>query len=192
MDILESNASRLKFEANIGELVSVIGHADRTIGLHDYCTGLPLSGERRAGVEGLGHPVPFIPHAGSPHDVDHRQHDRHFHQNADDGRQCGTRLESEQGDGRRHGEFEKIARADQGRRAGDALLDNQPAVQPIGQSGIEIDLNDDRHRQHADDQRLAEYLFTLQAEQQYQGQQQRGQRQRGQAMQCPLQPTSVQ
>jgi hypothetical protein len=35
MDPLESNASRLRFEAYINELASVIGHADRMVPLHD-------------------------------------------------------------------------------------------------------------------------------------------------------------
>lgn len=48
MDLLESNASRLKFEAYIDELVSVIGHSDRIVPLHDYCTGLLLPGERKS------------------------------------------------------------------------------------------------------------------------------------------------
>jgi SRSO17 transposase len=48
MDLLESNASRLNFEAYINELVSVIGHADRVEPRHDYCTGLLLPGERKS------------------------------------------------------------------------------------------------------------------------------------------------
>ena len=48
MDLLESNASRLRFETYIEELVSVIGHADRIVPLHDYCTGLLLPGERKS------------------------------------------------------------------------------------------------------------------------------------------------
>jgi SRSO17 transposase len=48
MDHLESNASRLRFEAYIDGLASVIGHADRTVPLHDYCTGLLLPGERKS------------------------------------------------------------------------------------------------------------------------------------------------
>jgi SRSO17 transposase len=48
MDLLESNTSRLNFEAYINELVSVIGHADRVEPLHDYCTGLLLPGERKS------------------------------------------------------------------------------------------------------------------------------------------------
>ena len=48
MDLLESNTSRLNFEAYINELVSVIGHADRAEPLHDYCTGLLLPGERKS------------------------------------------------------------------------------------------------------------------------------------------------
>jgi SRSO17 transposase len=48
MDLLETTACRLKFEAYITELVSVIGHADRVVPLHDYCTGLLLPGERKS------------------------------------------------------------------------------------------------------------------------------------------------
>jgi SRSO17 transposase len=48
MDLLESNASRLRFEAYIEELAGVIGHADRVVPLHDYCTGLLLPGERKS------------------------------------------------------------------------------------------------------------------------------------------------
>jgi SRSO17 transposase len=48
MDPLESDASRLKFEAYVDELARVIGHADRIIPLHDYCTGLLLPGERKS------------------------------------------------------------------------------------------------------------------------------------------------
>ncbi|MEA2731445.1 MAG: hypothetical protein QOF70_5920 [Acetobacteraceae bacterium] len=48
MDLPESNASRLNFEAYINELANVIGHADRAVPLHDYCTGLLLPGERKS------------------------------------------------------------------------------------------------------------------------------------------------
>ena len=48
MDLLESNESRLRFETYVNELVSVIGHADRAVPLHDYCTGLLLPGERKS------------------------------------------------------------------------------------------------------------------------------------------------
>ena len=44
----EITASRLRFETYIEELVSVIGHADRNVPLHDYCTGSPLPGERKS------------------------------------------------------------------------------------------------------------------------------------------------
>lgn len=48
MDLLESNASRLKFEAYVSDLSSVIGHADRAVPLHDYCVGLLLPAERKS------------------------------------------------------------------------------------------------------------------------------------------------
>ena len=48
MDLLASESSRLRFEAYVGELASVIGHAGRAVPLHDYCTGLLLPGERKS------------------------------------------------------------------------------------------------------------------------------------------------
>ena len=48
MDLLENNASHLRFEAYIEQLASIIGHADRMVPLHDYCTGLLLPGERKS------------------------------------------------------------------------------------------------------------------------------------------------
>jgi SRSO17 transposase len=48
MDLLDSSTTRLNFEAYIRELVSIVGHADRAVPLHDYCAGLLLPGERKA------------------------------------------------------------------------------------------------------------------------------------------------
>jgi SRSO17 transposase len=48
MDLLASDASRLRFEAYVKDVASVIGHADRVVPLHDYCTGLLLPGERKS------------------------------------------------------------------------------------------------------------------------------------------------
>ena len=48
MDLLASEASRLRFAAYIDDLVSVIDHADRVVPLHDYCTGLLLPGARKS------------------------------------------------------------------------------------------------------------------------------------------------
>jgi SRSO17 transposase len=48
MDLLESEASRQRLDAYIDGLVSVIGHADRAVPLHDYCIGLLLLGERKS------------------------------------------------------------------------------------------------------------------------------------------------
>ena len=55
--------------------------------------------------------------------MDDGEHDRHLDQHADDGRERRARLEAEQGDRRRDGQLEEIARADQRRRAGDAPFD---------------------------------------------------------------------
>jgi SRSO17 transposase len=48
MDLLASEGSRQRFESYIEELTDVIGHADRAVPLHDYCTGLVLPGERKS------------------------------------------------------------------------------------------------------------------------------------------------
>jgi SRSO17 transposase len=48
MDLPVSSPIRLNFEAYINELANVIGHADRVLPLHDYCTGLLLPGERKS------------------------------------------------------------------------------------------------------------------------------------------------
>jgi len=48
MDLLASEASRLRFESYVEDLADVIGHADRVVPLHDYCTGLLLPGDRKS------------------------------------------------------------------------------------------------------------------------------------------------
>ena len=48
MDLLASESSRLRFESYIQDLASAIGHADRVVPLHDYCTGLLLPGDRKS------------------------------------------------------------------------------------------------------------------------------------------------
>ncbi len=48
------------------------------------------------------------------------------------------------------------------------------AIQPIGQAGIEINLNNDGHGEHDDNERLLDDGFALKGEQQYQREQQCG------------------
>jgi SRSO17 transposase len=48
MDLNHSGASEARFAAYVEGLGSVIGHADRTGPLRDYCTGLMLPGERKS------------------------------------------------------------------------------------------------------------------------------------------------
>lgn len=52
------------------------------------------------------------------------------------------------------------------------------AVQPVGDPGIEINLDHDRHRQQEDHQRLANDLFALKAEQQHERREQCDERDR--------------
>ena len=60
-------------------------------------------------------------------------------------------------------------------------------VQEIGEARVEVDLDQDRHRQQRDDQRLLDDLFALETEQQHEGRQQGHQRGRLQAREQPLQ-----
>ncbi len=46
----------------------------------------------------------------------------------------------------------------------------------IGEAGIEIDLDEDRHREQRDDERLRDDLLALEAEQQHQRREQRDER----------------
>jgi SRSO17 transposase len=48
MDLQESASSERRFDQYVGELTSVIGHADRSGPLRAYCTGLMLPGERKS------------------------------------------------------------------------------------------------------------------------------------------------
>src|SRR5438445_7708584 len=48
MNLDQSGDSETRFAAYVAGLGSVIGHADRTGPLRDYCTGLMLPGERKS------------------------------------------------------------------------------------------------------------------------------------------------
>lgn len=54
------------------------------------------------------------------------------------------------------------------------MLFSHATIQPVRQAGIEDHLDQDRHRQHGDHERLAHDGFALEREQQHQRQQQRG------------------
>jgi len=51
-------------------------------------------------------------------------------------------------------------------------------VQHVRKTGVEVDLNKDRHREHGDNQRLRQDLLPLEAEQKNERRQQRYKRQR--------------
>jgi MFS family permease len=89
----------------------------------------------------------LVPALGAVHDPDHGQHDRNLDQHADDGGECCAGLEAEQADGGGNRQLEEIARADQGGGPGNTMLLAGKAVEDIGQPGIEIDLDQDRHGQ---------------------------------------------
>ena len=62
--------------------------------------------------------------------------------------------------------------------AGNAMRLAGCAIQKISESRIEIDLDQDRHGQHCDDQRLRQDLLALEAEQKNQRREQRHERNR--------------
>ena len=48
MGLRGSKDIEFRFTRYVGELVSVIGHADRAGPFRDYCTGLVMPGERKS------------------------------------------------------------------------------------------------------------------------------------------------
>ena len=63
----------------------------------------------------------------------HQQHYRHFYQHAHHRGQRRAGLEAEQADGGGDGQFEEVARADQGRRASNVVGFTETPIEPIGQ-----------------------------------------------------------
>jgi hypothetical protein len=81
------------------------------------------------------------------HDPHHREHHRHLDQHADHGGEGCAGVEAEQADRRGHGQLEEVGGADQGRGAGDAVLLAGRSVEQVGEAGVEVDLDQDRHGQ---------------------------------------------
>ena len=48
MVLVRADGSESRFLAYVEGLVTVIGHADRAVPLHDYCLGLLMPGERKS------------------------------------------------------------------------------------------------------------------------------------------------
>ena len=129
---------------------------------------------RGASTHRLGSPgrAGLVPALAGVHHPHHQQHHRDLDQDPDHGGQGRAGLEAEERDGRRHRQLKEVAGPDQGRGTGDAVLLTDRPVQPVGQGGVEEDLDQDGDRQHRDDQRLLEDLLALKGEQQHQGRQQ--------------------
>src|SRR3546814_2299084 len=85
-------------------------------------------------------------------------------------------VEAEEADGRGHRQLEEVAGADEGRGCGHTVRLSRRPVQQVGEARVEVDLDEDRHRQQEDDERLGQDLLALEAEQQHQGGQQGDQR----------------
>ena len=114
----------------------------------------------------------LVPALGAIDDAHHQQHHGDLDQHADDGRQGRARLKAEQRNGRSHRQLEEVRGPDQRRRTGDLVLLADNAVEPVGQGGVEEDLDQDGNGQDQDDQRLLEDGLALKGEQQYQGRKQ--------------------
>ena len=76
----------------------------------------------------------------------HREHDGHFDQNANHSSESSSGIGSKQGDGHRNGQLKEVAGSDESSRGGDTVFDPQEAHEPVGKAGIEIDLDDNWHR----------------------------------------------
>jgi len=74
-----------------------------------------------------------------------RQHNRHFHEYALNRCQRRSEFGTEQSNGRCRYHFEKVAGPDQRARRRDRMEHTKPLHEPIGQSGIYIDLEQDGH-----------------------------------------------
>src|SRR3546814_8172828 len=74
--------------------------------------------------------------------------------------------------------LEEVRRADQRRRRRHAPCHPEPPTQPVSEPGVEIDMDQDRHREQRDDQRLRDDLFALKPEQQHERREQRDERDR--------------
>lgn len=70
-------------------------------------------------------------------------------------------MHAEQAHGGSHGELEKVARAEECGWAGNAMYDAEPAVEQMGQARVELHLDQDRHGQQHDGDRLLEDLPAL-------------------------------
>src|SRR3546814_8585067 len=82
--------------------------------------------------------------------------------------------------------LEEVRRADQRRRRRHAPCHPEPPTQPVSEPGVEIDLDQDRHREQRDDQRLRDDLFALKPEQQHERREQRDERDRPEPSEQPL------
>ena len=115
----------------------------------------------------------LVPALRTIDDAHDEQHHRHFDEHADDGRERGARVEAEQADRGGHGQLEEIdapINAD-----GHAMLCFSPTRRlAIGERCVEEHLDQDRHREQRDHQRLLQDRLALEREQQHQRGQQRG------------------
>ena len=85
------------------------------------------------------------PAAGAIGNRHQRQHDGHFDQDPDDCRQRRPRIKSEQADGDRDRQFEKIGCADQGAGRSNVERDAQYPGARIGDNENSIGLDQQRH-----------------------------------------------
>src|SRR5450631_4108460 len=111
--------------------------------------------------------------------VDHaydREHHRNFDQHADHRRQRRAGFEAVEANGGCHSQLEEVRRADECGWASDAMCDTEAAIKPIRQCRIEQYLDENRHREHADHERLTQDRLALECEQQNYRGEQRGKR----------------
>lgn len=106
------------------------------------------------------------------------QHHRHLDQHSNNCRQRCSRLKSGKTDGGGHCQLEEVACPDQRCGSRYAPSNSEAPTEPVCQSSVEVDLDQDRHGQHGNHERLREDRLALEAEQQHQRRQERDKRNR--------------
>ena len=106
----------------------------------------------------------LVPATSVIHDLHHRKHDRNLDQDTNHSRQGRAGVESKEANRSSDGQFKKVAGADERGRTSNAMRLARDAIQEISEPRIEIDLNQDRHRQDRNDQGLCQDLFALESE----------------------------
>ncbi len=85
----------------------------------------------------------LIPVSGTHAGPTNGKHDRNFNENADNGGQCGWRGGAEKCDRNGYRQFKEVAGSDERARSRDIVPDLEPLHERVGESRVEIHLDQD-------------------------------------------------